>query len=100
MASIRKADHDSVGYGSDHPVHVTKSVELADDDPRIWGWHHSGDGRGLRIGGVVVAIVLALMSIGNHAGLVEDLWLFVIAAIIIAFVLISVGGRRKATYRR
>jgi hypothetical protein len=100
VASIRKADHDSVGYGSDQPVRVTKSVELADDDPRIWGWHHSGDGRGLRIGGVVVAIVMALMAIGNHEGFVEDLWLFVIAAIMIGFVLISAASRRKSTYRR
>lgn len=100
MASIRKADHDSVSYGSDHPVQVSKAVELADDDPRIWGWHHSGDGKTSRIAGVIVAVIIALMAIGNHDGFVEDLWLFVVAAILLVMVLISVSSRRKSTWRR
>ena len=99
MARIRKADHDSVGYGSDHPVHVTKAVELADDDPRIWGWHHTGNGKGLRVAGAVVAVVMVLMGIGNHDGFVENLWLYVMAAILIAMVLISAANQRKSTWR-
>lgn len=99
MASIRKADHDSVSYGSDHPVHATKAVELADDDPRIWGWHHSGNGKSLRITGVVVAIVVALMAIGNHDGFVEDLWLFVVAGILLLITLISANFARKSSWR-
>lgn len=37
-----------------------------------------------RIGGVVTIAILLLMTIGNHQGLVEDLWLIVIAAILAA----------------
>lgn len=100
MASIRKADHDSVGYGSDHPVQTTKSVELADDDPRIWGWHHSGNGKSLRITGVVVAVIMALMAIGNHDGFVENIWLLVIAAIMLWMVLVSAANERKSIWRK
>ncbi|MFV0534039.1 MAG: DUF2631 domain-containing protein [Cumulibacter sp.] len=100
MASIRKADHDSITHGSAHPASASTEVELADDDPRIWGWHHSGNGRGLRIGGFIAAIVVALMAIGNHEGKVEDLWLWIIAALMLAIVLISAANQRKSTWRK
>lgn len=100
VASIRKAGDDSVTSGSDRRDRTTTSVELADDDPRIWGWHHSGDGKSLRTAGVVIAVVLVLMGIGTHEGFVENLWLYVVAAILIAMSMISSAGRRRSTWRQ
>lgn len=65
------------------------------NDPDFWGWNHTF-GKGIRVAGAVVAIVLLLMTIGNHNGRVEDLWLVVIAAIMLAALAYDASKRRKA----
>ncbi len=65
------------------------------DDPALWGWHHTF-AKGARIGGWIVAIVLLVMCIGNHEGHVEDLWLAVIALILVTILIHDMVRRRKA----
>ena len=67
----------------------------ADDDPELWGWHHTF-GKGIRAAGWVIAVVMVLMIFGNQQGHVEDLWLLVIAAIMIAILIYDMVRRRKA----
>ena len=69
--------------------------DAGDDDPSLWGWHHTF-GKGARAGGWIVAVILLLMCIGNHEGHVEDLWMFVVAGIMIAALIYDMVRRRKA----
>lgn len=101
MARTRKADHDLVHHGSAHPAKApAQEVALADDDPRIWGWHHGGDGTTSRKAGIAVVVILLLMILGNHTGQVEDLWLIGIAALLLIMLVVSMGNRRKSTWRK
>lgn len=65
------------------------------DDPEIWGWHHTF-GKGIRAGGWVVAAALLVMCIGNHQGHIEDLWLIVVAGLMIVVLIYDMVRRRKA----
>lgn len=94
------SDHELVHHGSAHPAKANAQLELADDDPRIWGWHHEGDGSTSRKAGVVVLLILLAMLFGNHIGKVEDLWLVVVAGIVLLMLLVSAGNRRKSTWRK
>jgi len=48
-----------------------------------------------RIGAIVSAVALLLMIIGNHEGVVENIWLIVIAAILIGIVIGDAVLRRN-----
>lgn len=100
MARTRTEDHGLVHRGSAHPAKTSKEMVLADDDPRIWGWHHEGDGKTSRIAGIVVLGFVLLMLWGNHDGKVEDLWLLVIAGIMLIMIVVSLGNKRKSTWRK
>ena len=101
MASTRTEDHGLVHRGSAHPAKAAKhEVELADDDPRIWGWHHEGDGKTSRIAGIVVVGFILLMMLGNHNGKVEDLWLLAVAGIMLIMIVVSLGNKRKSIWRK
>lgn len=77
-----------------------KEVELADDDPRIWGWHSDGSGSSARIAGILVALSLFALTLGNHEGRVEALWMAGMGIIILIMVAISFSNRRKSTWRK
>ena len=101
MARTRTEDHSLVHHGSAHPVQApAQDVELAADDPRIWGWHHRGDGSTSRKAGVVVALIILAMLWGNHNGHVESLWILVVVGILLTMLVISFGNRRKSTWRK
>ncbi|WP_194291452.1 DUF2631 domain-containing protein [Cumulibacter manganitolerans] len=93
-------DHELVHHGTAHPARTRAAVQLADDDPRIWGWHHEGNGSTSRKAGIVVALILLAMLFGNHRGKVEDLWLVAVAGILVLMLLVSIGNRRKSTWRK
>ncbi|GAB3298867.1 DUF2631 domain-containing protein [Epidermidibacterium keratini] len=76
-------------------AHASNPAGVDTNDPDFWGWNHTF-GKGARIGGFVVAIVLLLMTIGNHHGRVEDLWLALIAAIMLGALAYDASKRRKA----
>lgn len=69
-----------------------------EDDPEIWGWHHTFH-RGAQIGGWITAVILLVMTIGNHEGHVEDLWLAALALMIAAVLISDILKRRKAWRR-
>lgn len=48
-----------------------------------------------RIAGVVTIILLLLMTIGNHEGRVEDIWLIGIAALLATIMIVDVVLRRN-----
>lgn len=70
-----------MGAGS----HDTQEVVINDvsslDEPSVeWGWHQHSRQVGVFVGGFFVLFLLA-MTIGNHEGHVETLWLVSIAVI-------------------
>lgn len=69
-----------------------------EDDLEIWGWHHTFR-KGAQIGGWSVAVILLLMTIDNHEGHVEDLWLLGIALLMAAVLIADIIKRRKAWRR-
>lgn len=69
--------------------------DAGDDDPDIWGWHHTF-GKGARVAGWIVALTIIVMSIGNHEGHVEDLWMLLIGGIMIVVLALDMIKRRKA----
>lgn len=69
-----------------------------EDDLEIWGWHHTFH-KGAQVGGWITAAILLLMTIGNHEGHVEDLWLLGIALIMAAVLGADIIERRKAWRR-
>ncbi len=46
--------------------------------------HRPTNLRAARIGGVLVTLILLAMSIGNHEGNVENIWLIGLAALLVA----------------
>ncbi|MFY2789553.1 DUF2631 domain-containing protein [Rhodococcus sp. KRD162] len=59
-----------------------------------WGWSGESN-KAMRIAAVVVAVFLLLLTIGNHEGRVEDLWLVGFAAALVGLVVRDVIVRRK-----
>lgn len=86
MTSDHKPDGDGHGTAVEH------------ERPEDWGWHSVDKGRATHVAGWIVVIFLLLMTIGNHEGHVEDLWLVGIAAIM-AFFLVRDRIRRKNSWR-
>jgi hypothetical protein len=74
------------------------AVDPLDEPSAQWGWH-GGFPRGSVIAGWVSVVILLLLTIGNHEGSTEDIWL-VGAAVLIAFGLILHAIRRRHAWRR
>ncbi|MFD1519495.1 DUF2631 domain-containing protein [Pseudonocardia yunnanensis] len=74
------------------------AVDPLDEPSAEWGWH-GGFPRGSVIAGWVSVVILLLLTIGNHEGSTEDIWLVGTAALI-AFGLILHAIRRRHAWRR
>ncbi|WP_431956524.1 DUF2631 domain-containing protein [Nocardia lijiangensis] len=73
---------------------VVTHVDTAEVPSAEWGW--SGESRRtFRIAGWIVAFILVAMIIGNHKGLVEDLYLVGFAALIVVILVRDTILRRK-----
>jgi hypothetical protein len=89
--------------GTGHEVakrddHSPATVDPRDEPSAAWGWH-GGFPRGTVIAGWVSAIILLLMTIGNHEGHIEDIYLVCIAVGII-LMLIRKSVRDRRSWRR
>ncbi len=70
-------------------------VDPRDEPSAEWGWHGSFP-NGLRISGVVVAILLLVMLIGPYQSRMQDLWMAPMALGIIALIVHGTVKRRSA----
>jgi hypothetical protein len=69
-----------------------------EDEPSVgWGWHGEFP-RGRQIAGWFTVVALLLMTIGNHEGHIEDIYL-VGFAVVIAFALVHEHRKRKRPWR-
>jgi hypothetical protein len=69
------------------------------DEPSVeWGWH-GGFPRGMMIAGWVSVLILLAMTMGNHQGRTENVWL-VVLALLIAFGLVLHSVRKRNAWRR
>jgi hypothetical protein len=73
-------------------------VDPQDEPSAEWGWH-GGFPRGSVIAGWATVVILLLLTIGNHEGTTEDIWL-VGFAVLIAFGLVMHTIRRRNAWRR
>jgi hypothetical protein len=73
-------------------------VDPSDEPSAEWGWH-GGFPNGLRIAGVVVAIVLLLLMIGPYQSRLQDWWIVGIALGILALIVRGTIRRRNAWRR-
>ncbi len=60
-------------------------VDVEEVPSAEWGWSKENP-RLMQIGGLLAALFIALMTIGNHQGHVEDYFLLAFAVIIVGFV--------------
>lgn len=73
----------------------TSKVDVADVPSRDWGWSGNAPAAA-RIAGVLFAVLLLLMTIGNHPGKTEDIFLVGFAVAILGTILINwLTTRRK-----
>jgi Protein of unknown function (DUF2631) len=70
-------------------------VDPLDEPSAEWGWHGSFP-NGMRIAGVVVAIVLLLLLLGPYQTHLQDLWMIPIALGILALIVRGTVKRRNA----
>lgn len=69
------------------------------DEPSVeWGWH-GGFPRGMMIAGWVSVLILLAMTIGNHQGRTENVWLIGLA-LFMAFGLVLHSVRKRNAWRR
>lgn len=74
---------------------TTSKVDEADVPSRDWGWSGNAP-NAARIAGVLFAVLLLLMNIGNHQGKTEDIFLIGFAVAILGVILINwISTRRK-----
>jgi hypothetical protein len=74
------------------------AVDPQDEPSAEWGWH-GGFPRGSVIAGWASVVILLLLTIGNHEGNTEDIWL-VGFAVLIAFGIVMQTIRRRNAWRR
>ena len=87
------------GVANRDPGAVVVNGVSSDEEPSVeWGWHAHYP-KVARFAGFVVAAVLLVLTIGNHEGRQEDLWLVVLA---VGFAALSVGAivRSRTSWRR
>jgi Protein of unknown function (DUF2631) len=77
---------------------ATATVDPADEPSAAWGWH-GGFPRGTVIAGWFSAVLLLLMTIGNHEGHIEDIYLVGIA-LGTAYGLVRHSRQQKNSWRR
>ncbi|MCS3780259.1 DUF2631 domain-containing protein [Tsukamurella ocularis] len=74
---------------------TTSKVDVADVPSRDWGWSGNAP-NAARIAGVLFAVLLLLMNIGNHQGKTEDIFLVGFAVAILGVILVNwITTRRK-----
>ncbi|MCA0158830.1 DUF2631 domain-containing protein [Tsukamurella sp. M9C] len=74
---------------------TTSKVDEADVPSRDWGWSGNAP-NAAKIAGVLFAVLLLLMNIGNHQGKTEDIFLIGFAVAILGVILINwISTRRK-----
>jgi Protein of unknown function (DUF2631) len=70
---------------------------ITHERPEEWGWHHEMGTWGRRLAILPILAILAFLF-GNHRGHLEDIWLIVIAALMV-LLLIYDRFRRKNAWR-
>jgi len=70
-------------------------VDPADEPSAEWGWHGAFP-NGIRIAGVVVAILLLLLLLGPYQVRLQDFWMIPIALGILALIVRGSIKRRNA----
>jgi hypothetical protein len=70
-------------------------VDPLDEPSAEWGWHGSFP-NGMRIAGVVVAIVLLLLLLGPYQTHLQDFWMIPIALGILVLIVRGTVKRRNA----
>jgi len=74
------------------------AVDPHEEPSHEWGWHGTLPGA-VRWGGILSAIFVFLMLIGNHHGNTENIYLVATGVVIIAL-LVWDAARRKTSWRR
>lgn len=68
--------------GHDHPKEeIYRGVSTLDEPSAKWGWHGLSK-RSMQIAGWISVAFLCAMTVGNHHGNVENIWLLSIAALL------------------
>lgn len=96
-SSPAERSHSAVANRDDDAV-VVNGVS-SDEEPSVgWGWHGHYP-KVARFAGFVVAAILLVLTIGNHEGKEEDIWLVVLA---VGFFALSLGAiiHRRISWRR
>lgn len=75
-----------------------KKVSPADEPSAEWGWHGESP-KFVHAYGIIAALALLIMNIGNHKGHVEDIYLVLFALGIIGLVVWDIR-RRKTSWRQ
>ncbi len=75
------------------PVDTGWKHEPADAPSARFGWHGQAR-KSFMIAGWFCVFALLAMTIGNHTGHVEDVWLVVIAALLAGFIIRATVGHR------
>ena len=70
-------------------------IDPLDEPSAEWGWHGSFP-NGLRIAGVVVAIILFVLIIGPYQSRLQDFWIVFIALGLLALIVRGTIKRRNA----
>jgi hypothetical protein len=73
-------------------------VDPRDEPSAEWGWH-GGFPNGTLIAGVVSAIVMLLLLIGPYQTHLQDIWVVIVALVILVGVVHQIVRRRKAWRR-
>lgn len=73
-------------------------VDPRDEPSAEWGWHGSFPNT-VQVMGWVVALSMVIMTIGNHTGNVENLFLIGTALTIVGALLLDLRKRRTAWRR-
>jgi hypothetical protein len=58
------------------------STPVMHERPEDWGWHGEA-GKGGRIAGWILAVLMLTMLVGNHEGRVEDIYLVLASATLV-----------------
>lgn len=74
-------------------------VDPRDEPSAEWGWHGSFP-NGLRISGVVVAILLVVMLVGPYQSRTQDVWLVPMALGLLGLIVWGSIKRRRDDWRR
>jgi len=74
-------------------------VDPRDEPSAEWGWHGSFP-NGLRIAGVIVAILLLVMLVGPYESRTQDLWLVPMGLGLVGLIIWGTVRRRRDDWRR